>query len=84
MIHGTTLVTNAIIERKGAHTALLTTTGFRDAYEIAREHQAEAAAQQQQLDQGRLDDPFGKLPIRGNGSLKPAAHDRDPVARART
>ena len=38
VIHGTTLVTNAIIERKGAHTALLTTAGFRDAYEIAREH----------------------------------------------
>src|SRR5437867_4215897 len=38
VIHGTTLVTNAIIERKGARTALLTTTGFRDAYEIAREH----------------------------------------------
>ncbi|MDQ3808910.1 MAG: hydantoinase/oxoprolinase family protein [Chloroflexota bacterium] len=37
-IHGTTLVTNAIIERKGARTALLTTRGFRDAYEIAREH----------------------------------------------
>src|SRR5207302_4466892 len=38
VIHGTTLVTNAIIERKGARTALLTTTGLRDAYEIAREH----------------------------------------------
>ena len=38
VIHGTTLVTNAIIERKGATTALLTTRGFRDAYEIAREH----------------------------------------------
>src|SRR5919199_3318107 len=38
VIHGTTLVTNAIIERKGARTALLTTKGFRDAYEIGREH----------------------------------------------
>src|SRR5438477_8293494 len=38
VIHGTTLVTNAIIERKGARTALLTTRGYRDAYEIAREH----------------------------------------------
>ena len=38
VIHGTTLVTNAVIERKGAGTALLTTRGFRDAYEIAREH----------------------------------------------
>ncbi len=38
VIHGTTLVTNAIIERKGARTALVTTKGFRDAIEIAREH----------------------------------------------
>lgn len=38
VIHGTTLVTNAIIERKGDKTALVTTKGFRDAIEIAREH----------------------------------------------
>jgi N-methylhydantoinase A len=41
IIHGTTLVTNAIIERKGARTALLATEGFRDAVEIAREHRYE-------------------------------------------
>ncbi|HET9014411.1 MAG TPA: hydantoinase/oxoprolinase family protein [Thermomicrobiaceae bacterium] len=38
VIHGTTLVTNALIERRGARTALLTTRGFRDAVEIGREH----------------------------------------------
>jgi N-methylhydantoinase A len=38
IVHGTTLVTNALIERKGAPTALLTTKGFRDAVEIGREH----------------------------------------------
>ncbi|MCO5177161.1 MAG: hydantoinase/oxoprolinase family protein [Thermomicrobiales bacterium] len=38
IVHGTTLVTNAIIERKGARTALLTTRGFRDAIQIGREH----------------------------------------------
>jgi len=37
VIHGTTLVTNALIERKGARTGLLTTEGFRDAVEIGRE-----------------------------------------------
>jgi N-methylhydantoinase A len=37
MIHGTTLVTNALIERKGAPTALLTTAGFRDSLAIGRE-----------------------------------------------
>lgn len=36
-VHGTTLVTNAIIERKGARVGLLTTKGFRDAIEIGRE-----------------------------------------------
>ena len=37
VVHGTTLATNALIERKGAKTALLTTEGFRDALEIRRE-----------------------------------------------
>ena len=37
MIHGTTLVTNTLIERKGARTGLITTDGFRDALEIGRE-----------------------------------------------
>ena len=35
--HGTTLITNTLIERKGARTALLTTAGFRDALEIGNE-----------------------------------------------
>lgn len=38
VVHGTTLVTNALIERKGARTALVTTAGFRDVVEMAREH----------------------------------------------
>jgi N-methylhydantoinase A len=38
IVHGTTLVTNALIERKGARTALLTTEGFRDAVAIGTEH----------------------------------------------
>ncbi len=36
-IHGTTLVINAIIERKGARTGLITTKGFRDVLELGRE-----------------------------------------------
>lgn len=35
--HGTTLVTNAVLERRGARTALVTTRGFRDVLEIATE-----------------------------------------------
>jgi N-methylhydantoinase A len=41
VIHGTTLATNALIERKGARTALVTTDGFRDSIEIAYEHRFE-------------------------------------------
>jgi N-methylhydantoinase A len=41
IVHGTTLATNAIIERKGAVTALVTTGGFRDSIEIAYENRFE-------------------------------------------
>jgi N-methylhydantoinase A len=41
IIHGTTLATNAIIERRGAKTALLTTEGFRDTIEIRHENRFE-------------------------------------------
>ena len=34
IIHGTTLATNALIERRGAKTALITTDGFRDVIEM--------------------------------------------------
>jgi len=37
VIHATTLVTNVILERKGAKTGLLATEGFRDLLELARE-----------------------------------------------
>ncbi len=50
IIHGTTLVINAIIERKGARTALLTTRGFRDVLELGREIRYAAY------------DPFAQMP----------------------
>ncbi|MEK9723962.1 MAG: hydantoinase/oxoprolinase family protein, partial [Rhodospirillaceae bacterium] len=37
LVHATTLFTNALIERKGAATGLLTTEGFRDTLEVGRE-----------------------------------------------
>ena len=37
LVHGTTLATNALIERRGAKVALVTTAGFADVLEIARE-----------------------------------------------
>ena len=42
LIHGSTVVVNAIIERKGAKTALVTTKGFRDVYEIGRINRPES------------------------------------------
>jgi N-methylhydantoinase A len=37
IVHGTTLATNALIERKGVRTAMLTTEGFRDVLEMGSE-----------------------------------------------
>jgi len=36
LLHGTTIATNAVIERKGARCALITTRGFRDVLELGR------------------------------------------------
>ncbi len=41
VVHATTLFTNALIERKGAVTGLITTAGFRDVLEIGRERRFE-------------------------------------------
>jgi len=41
IVHATTLFTNALIERKGARTGLLTTAGFRDNLELGRERKYE-------------------------------------------
>ena len=41
VVHATTLFTNALIERKGAVTGLITTEGFRDTLEMRREHKYE-------------------------------------------
>src|SRR4051795_3940542 len=42
VLHGSTVVINAILERKGAETALVTTKGFRDVYEIGRINRPES------------------------------------------
>jgi len=41
IVHGTTLATNALIERRGAKTALVTTDGFRDVLEMRAENRYE-------------------------------------------
>ena len=40
LAHGTTVATNALLERRGARTALVTTEGFRDVIEIGRQNRA--------------------------------------------
>ena len=40
IVHGTTVATNAILERKGAVTALVTTAGFRDVLELQRQERS--------------------------------------------
>jgi N-methylhydantoinase A len=59
LVHGTTLVTNAVIERKGAISALLITEGFRDTLLIGREHRYD-------MYDARLEkpEPLGSWPIR--------------------
>ncbi len=42
LIHGSTIVVNTVIERRGAKTALVTTKGFRDVYEIGRINRPES------------------------------------------
>jgi N-methylhydantoinase A len=41
-LHGTTVAINALLERRGARTALVTTRGFRDIYEIGRVNRPQA------------------------------------------
>jgi N-methylhydantoinase A len=41
ILHGTTIATNAVIERKGARCALVTTRGFRDILELGRRDRSE-------------------------------------------
>src|SRR5688572_14802662 len=41
VVHGSTVATNALLERKGARTAFVTTAGFEDMLEIARQNRAE-------------------------------------------
>src|SRR5512135_585789 len=44
VVHGSTVATNALLERKGALTALITTKGFRDVLEIGRQNRPQLYA----------------------------------------
>ncbi len=50
LVHGTTIGTNALIERKGARVGLITTRGFRDVLEIARIERPDAGLYDMSVD----------------------------------
>jgi N-methylhydantoinase A len=87
VIHGTTLVANSLIERRGARTALLTTRGFTDVLEIARE----ARYDNYDLDLVRPEPLIGRplrLPVAervlADGTVLEPLHEEEAVALARS
>jgi len=58
LVHGTTLVINAVIERKGPPTGLITTRGFRDVLEIGREKRYDGNDLQIQFPEPLIPRPF--------------------------
>lgn len=58
VIHGSTVATNAILERKGARTALITTKGFKDILNIGRQDRPELYALQPQLPPPLIPEPL--------------------------
>lgn len=74
VVHGTTVATNALLERRGARTALITTAGFRDVLEIGRQTRPELYALHPQRPpplvpaEWRFEVPERVAPARGRGS----------------
>lgn len=87
VIHGTTLVANALIERKGVSTALITTRGFRDIVEIGLEWRYDLYDLNMELPQPlvprrlryEIDERVGPA-----GNVLKAMNDDEVVALART
>ena len=64
VVHGTTVGTNAVLERKGVRCALITTRGFRDTLELGRRTAAQPVGHVRQLPAHRA----ARAPLRGNGT----------------
>ncbi len=87
VVHGTTLATNALIERRGAKTALVTTAGFRDVLEMRHEKRFDQYALNIEMP-----DPLVPRPLRlglkermlVDGSVMHAPDDREIDALAQT
>ncbi len=84
VVHGTTLITNTLIERKGAKTALVTTSGMRDVLDIGREwrydiYDLEIELPQPLIEKGDRIEVDERLDARG-GELSPlSAQEIDRV-----
>jgi N-methylhydantoinase A len=76
LVHGTTVVINALTERKGAKTGLITTAGFRDSLEIARGNRPDFFNLFY-----RKPEPFVPRHLRREvpGRLTPAGEERAPL-----
>src|SRR5262245_66367428 len=85
VVHATTLFTNALIERRGAVTGLITTAGFRDTLEIGRERKFELydlnIAKPEPLVPRNLRLEVDER-VKADGSVKTALVPDDAVARA--
>lgn len=84
IIHGTTLATNALIERRGAKTALITTEGFRDVIEMRTESRFEQYDLNLSLPEPLLARQMrytvpGRMDASGNELLPLARADIEPV-----
>ena len=84
IIHGTTLATNALIERRGAKTALITTEGFRDVIEMRTESRFEQYDLNLTLPEPLLPRQMrytvpGRMDANGNELLPLARADIEPV-----
>src|SRR5438270_7369002 len=84
VIHGSTVATNALLERKGARAALITTEGFADVLEIGRQDRPALYDIMQQRPpvliprERRLELPE-RLDYNGNILCSPTAEDWEPV-----
>ncbi len=75
IIHGTTVATNALLERKGARTALITTAGFEDVHLDARED-AQLPFYRHVRGVSEFDHPTGGGNILLDGQVRAVDHDR--------
>jgi N-methylhydantoinase A len=87
IIHGTTLATNALIERRGAKTALITTEGFRDVIEMRTESRFEQYDLNLTLPEPLLPRHMrytvpGRMDASGNELLPLTVADIEPVVEA--